>query len=94
MKNIMPVQQWLDSSQGISQLENEPIMAQLSRFDQAGTGVGLIMFLEPMFDENDQAQQLNVASMPVFKIQNQWVVITDDDLSDLVSIVIRMITAQ
>ncbi len=80
----------------VLELTNLSVVKQLSQYDDAGTGFGFLLLLAKVstddVGDSPESTQLNLLSVPMLKLRNEWVTVSDENLADIVAGVIRMVT--
>lgn len=92
---------WLDESLAAKEIVelSTGIRAQIEKLEETGNGVGLVIFQSHILIEqdgatteiNDNTVGLSVNSLPVVRMKGKWYIVTDENLSDVVSAIIRML---
>lgn len=82
--------------EGLVEIPEKTIKTQLESYDSANTGFGYILLYEQVSIDNISNQglseeQLEVVSYAIFKIRNEWYVITDENISDIAKGLINLI---
>ena len=97
MNQMITVEEWMSGRLGteIIELPRLSVSDQLGNYDKAGTGVGFVLVLAMMSTdegERPEATQVDLQSLPVFKIRNAWMTPSDENFADVLSGIIRMVT--
>ena len=96
----LKVEKWLENfgDDELLELGNRSIVDQLKFYDNNGTGIGFVLFLVPTVadtgeevDPGEMKVELHVQSQPVIKLRNSWYTVDDDNLSDVLGAIIRML---
>jgi hypothetical protein len=100
MNYTIDVEKWLSQRLGteVMELPNLAIKCQLDSYDKAGSGVGFLLLLAmtSIDDESDDPKltHYNLLSIPIVKLCNMWMTTEDENLSDILAGVIRMVAAE
>jgi len=98
MEYTTTINDWVSQRIGkeVLELPNLTVAEQLSQYDNAGTGFGFLLLLAKVstddVGDSPESTQLNLLSVPMRKLRNEWVTINDENLADIVAGVIRMVT--
>ena len=98
MEYTTTINDWVSQriGQEVLELTNVPVAEQLLQYDDAGTGFGFLLLLAKVSTDDGgdsmESTQLNLLSVPMLKLRNEWVTIDDENLADIVAGVIRMVT--
>jgi len=98
------ITEWVASRLGneVTELPNLSIESQLDKYDAAGTGIGFVLVLaattadvddDEVPQDDTQKPFLSLASVPIIKLKNEWRTITDENISDIASGLIRLIAS-
>lgn len=91
------IHNWIKSKidKELVELPNIPISQQLDNYDKAGSGIGFVLLLMKVStdieSDDPETTHLQIVSLPVIKIQNEWLTPNDENFSDILSGVIRTI---
>lgn len=96
MKHTVSIEEWLALRRGaeVIELPNSSIQSQLTKYDEAGTGLGFVMVLSLVMEDdgvNPAQGSADLLPVPVVKLNKQWMTIEDENLADILSGVIRMV---
>jgi len=95
MSYTTTVTDWMkERADSVMEIAGLPVQAQLDKYDASKTGIGFILVLELIcVSENDPPKptHADLVSQPVVKIRGTWVTINEENLSDILSGVVRMI---
>jgi protoheme ferro-lyase len=102
---LINIKEWLASkldTDEITEINKLPVQSQLDKYDAAGTGIGFVLVLSETtaevdsdIDEQEKPNSfLSLTSIPIVKINNQWVTVVDENISDIVSGVIRLMASR
>lgn len=97
MDQIKTVEAWLvDAESGITQFDPS-VMDQIAALEKANTGIGFVFVLSPVSQETtgnpDVRIEDEVDSYAVFKVRGKWYVVLDENISDIATAIVRIITA-
>ncbi|MDP6587004.1 MAG: hypothetical protein QF535_20290 [Anaerolineales bacterium] len=100
MNHTISVEKWLSQRLGVEVIElpQLPVREQLNKYDGAGSGVGFLLLLAmtSIDDESDNPETTHygLLSVPIVKLRNTWMAIEDENLSDILAGVIRMVASE
>ena len=94
--NIIDIIEWASQrSRTIFELPNYSLQSQLDKYEQAETGIGFVLFLQLIStdteSDNPEATHTTVISVPVMKIRGRWQTVTNENVADMMSGLIRMV---
>lgn len=94
--HIVEVNKWFKDKEGeILELVKRPLAEQLSLYENAGTGIGFVMFLEPIIkdtgEDDNPPLEMHIKMQPVVKLRSKWYTTSDEDFSDLIGATIRLL---
>lgn len=92
MNKIVDVMTWVQEN-SLFDIPEMPLMTQLESLEKGGTGVGFVFGMDalPTQEDKSDAECFELISVPVVKIKGRWVTVADENLSDILASIIRML---